>query len=259
MFTNKKRLDEHSEFFTFRWSTLKALLDNKLVASTYIWVFVLPALMALTERFPLELPIYSFGGESPLVLNLDVPYNWYLIYFSAICFGFARLIYIARCPAFLRQYSSAAEAVANGVTVVILKDIATEYLQRFQNRTVHPLSEEGMAIDKLLSEFVGGSTHVANKFEEKNRDNFDAIIAGAHVIEGLNTGTYVIGFKEEDFRNERNHKSINLPIWRLLDLQNVSSTLARIVMTLTIFAGFIFLAIPIVQGLTSVVTRFSAS
>lgn len=220
--------------------------------------------MSLIEFFPLKVDVFPLGTQEPLTVNLDVPFNWYSLYFAAICFGFSRLVYTLFCPDFLRRYNTAAEAISDGVTVLILKDKAAEYLERFQNRRVHPLSDEGVAIHHLITALLGPNNLVEDKFKREERgkyseiDDFASLVAGAHLTESASTSTYVVGIKENDFNTQFKHVSQNLPIWRLIELQNLSLTWVRMVTTVSVAMGFIFIAIPFIQGLIAVCSKYFA-
>ena len=178
--------------------------------------------------------------------------------FRPFVFGAARLIYLVRCPSFLMRYGSAAEASADGMTVEIVKDHAADYLTRFQGKKLHPLSDEGRAVHKLLTEFVGPNQHVKKTFEGRSTESFDAVVSGSHVMEVVSSGTFVTGFTKKDFDDHQKQKSKNLPIWRLIELQNLSSVYARMLMTIIVWVGFFLIATPIAQGLIAVSTRCMA-
>lgn len=160
------------------------------------------------------------------------------------------------CPLFLRQYSSAAEACADGMTVEIVKDWAAKYMLRFQGKVIHPLSDENREIHKLITEFVGPNYHVENLYSGQSSGNLDVYISGAHVMEVVNIGTFVVGLTQKAFDDQLKQKYKNLPIWRLIEFQNVSSIFARMLMTVVVLAGFSLIAIPIIQGLMVVIARY---
>lgn len=252
-----KPTTEYSELAVFRWTTLKALLDNKLVASTYIWIFILPIVMSLTADFPLTLPITLPNADAPLVFNLTIPYNWYQMYFAAVCFALARLIYVTLCPDFLKKYNSPSEAISDGLTPLIFKEIIAEYLQRYQGHDVHPLSEEGSSIRQLLIAFDQNGDYVENKYTNPSLDDFSDMIGTAHICESASTGTYISGFSKDNLTDQNAHKSINLPIWHFIELQNLSAKWARAITTILVLAGFYLIASPFWQGLVSVFTRYN--
>lgn len=75
-------------------------------------------------------------------------------------------------------------------------------------------------------------------------------------MEVVNIGTFVVGLTQKAFDDQLKQKYKNLPIWRLIEFQNVSSIFARMLMTVVVLAGFSLIAIPIIQGLMVVIARY---
>jgi hypothetical protein len=247
----------HSGWEAFKWTSLRTILDNKVVASTSVWIFLLPIMISFTQAFPNHLNIFPFNSRDPLRLSLQLPYNWYLLYFSALFFALARFIYILFCPSFLRQYGTAAKANAAGMTTEVIKDSATQYLLRFQGRTVHPLSDEGMAIDTLFKEVFGPGLYVENKFDGKNTDHFSDRFLNATLVEDSSGGLYRVTSNKSFTRHDpQPDKSKNLLIWRFLELQEISTPFVRVISTMLAIAGAVLLLIPATQGFLSVLDGF---
>jgi hypothetical protein len=179
------------------------------------------------------------------------------LYFSALFFALGRFIYILFCPSFLRQYGTAANANAAGVTTEVIKDSATQYLLRFQGRTVHPLSDEGMAIDNLFKEVFGPGLYVENKFDGKNTDHFSDRFLNATLVEDSRGGLYRVTSNKSFTRHDpQPDKSKNLLIWRFLELQEISTPFVRVISTMLAIAGAVLLLIPATQGFLSVLDGF---
>lgn len=239
-----------------RWTTLKSILDNKTVASTYVWILALPILMSVTSKFPLELPVAFGHTDSILIFNLSIPYNWYLMYFSAVCFAAARMVYTVSCPTFLKQYSSPPEAMENGITPSIFKEIVADYLREFQNRSLHPLSDEGICMSALLPTFSIPGTYVRENFEAKKQGDFSALLDVLAIKELQDRVSYQVANTHPDFNIEQigayETKSLNLTIWRFIELQQVSNNLARLIASCVVVVGFILVSIPFLQGFIAV-------
>ncbi|MCF7699978.1 hypothetical protein [Loktanella sp. M215] len=252
--------DAHSYFPAFDWEALKSILDNKIVASTNIWVFVLPAIMVLTEKFPVSLQIFPFGAQAPLELSLKIPYNWFLLYFAAMAFFCARLIYVIRCPNFLRQYRSAADAVNNGVTAEILRERVKEFLVDYQKKKLHILSDEYEKITRLIELILPENAKPAIIMKLGQFADFGGVSMENSIHEVAGEGTYYVDVSDSDgvnrFGYSPNRQITSLLIFRLLDLQNISRRSGRMAASILVSAGFLLVAVPILQGFCAVLLNF---
>lgn len=73
------------------WDSIGSIISAKIVASTSLWIFVVPVLVKLSI-------IFGF--------SITVPPDFFMLYFAALSFFIASIIYILACPSFLRQYKS---------------------------------------------------------------------------------------------------------------------------------------------------------
>lgn len=58
---SKNDPDCFSEYIAFSWTSFKAMLDNRLIASTYIWILIILTLMTFTENFPDRIDIFHLA------------------------------------------------------------------------------------------------------------------------------------------------------------------------------------------------------
>jgi hypothetical protein len=200
------------------------------------------------------------GADEPIQLILDLPFNWYLLYFAAVSFFTARLIYLARCPGFLKRYRSSAEATADGLTAELVRDEAALYANEFDKRRVHPLSEEGVSLDSFLQELLGPNDVVEKLYDGESTGStpggYIEIISSARLAQIPETSSYVI--KDSKFiKNEDDaRRSVNLLIWKLLELQDLSRPKQRALTLFIVGMGILFLSIPILQGFQAVLRAF---
>ncbi|OCH11036.1 hypothetical protein [Aliivibrio sp. 1S128] len=86
------------------WSQLNQIKNIKMISSMYIWIFIVPIaakVLSLTnEMATVTLFDYTFQ------VNLALPFSWRLFYFAALFFALATLIYQARCPRLIKEYST---------------------------------------------------------------------------------------------------------------------------------------------------------
>lgn len=229
----------HDGWVAWRWRSLKAILDNRVVASTAIWIFLIPVLVSATRQFP--------------VLQIELPFNLFLIYFSALSFFLARMIYNIWCPDFLRRYSSPAEAIADGVSAQVVKEYVDSYVTRFEHRDLNPITGEGLALGRVLEMLLGQNTLIEDRWKDRSSVDLQASVAGTYVKDAEAAGTY--SYYDSSFYADPRHvtRPTNVLIWWFLELQDVSSERVRFVTSALICIGLSMLAFPIAQGLVSVV------
>lgn len=81
-FTNLK-----DKFFSFllqyyNWSTLKAIQNNKIVKSTYIWLFIVPLLAKILSK--IDANLYLDIAGKVYEIDLALPFSWKLFFLSAL-------------------------------------------------------------------------------------------------------------------------------------------------------------------------------
>ncbi|WP_143056828.1 hypothetical protein [Loktanella sp. DSM 29012] len=262
---------KHSYFPAFDWEALKAILDNRIIASTNIWVFLLPALMVITEKFPVELSLFPFGSQSPLIITLEVPYNFFLLYFAAIAFFLARLLYILRCPQFLRQYGTATAAINSGVTAEVIRERAKDFLIDYQKTQIHQLSEEFKKIEFLLKVLLPAGKNVKEALSSGKFSDLGSISYENSVRENPGEGTYVVTDPTLPDSNTETISNVSIAFssgpkkqitsllaFRQLELQNISRRSARLASSALVSVGFVFVALPLLQGFLAVLLAFLA-
>lgn len=91
------------------WGTLKQLSTGKLTSSTAIWIFIVPAIAKISE---------GLEGKVPDLISFTIlaPHSLILLYFSAIAFFLGSIIYIVRCPSFVKAVSSFNDFTQQGMS-----------------------------------------------------------------------------------------------------------------------------------------------
>ena len=229
----------HDGWVAWRWRSLKAILDNRVVASTAVWIFLIPVLVSVTRQFP--------------VLQIELPFNLFLIYFSALSFFLARMIYNIWCPDFLRRYSSPAEAIADGVSAQVVKQYVDIYVTRFEHRDLNPITGESLALSRVLDGLLGPNSLVKNRWKDRSSVDLQALVAEAYISDTEAAGTYSYFKPKMHDEPGVDLRPTNVLIWWFLELQDVSSERVRFVTSALICIGLSMLAFPIAQGFVSVV------
>lgn len=74
------------------WEKISKIIKSKFVSTTYIWIVVLPTLAKLLSEVPEIVHIENINFVAKL------PFSWYYLYFSAILFFSAKLLYLLLAP-----------------------------------------------------------------------------------------------------------------------------------------------------------------
>jgi len=86
-----------------RWSDVRALGQNRLVRSSFVWIAIVPAAarIALSLKERVTDPPWAKG----MVESLHLPFSWQLLFWAAVCFTFGTVVYDRRCPAIVRDHA----------------------------------------------------------------------------------------------------------------------------------------------------------
>lgn len=120
------------------WDSINKLGKNKLLATSYVWLIVVPLfakILSLIEN-PLDFSAYIPG----LIINFSLPFSWQLFYFSAVIISLAGAIYYFACPSIIKSFSTYAEFQSEG------RDAS--YLEKYAER-LDGFSFEGHAKDAI--------------------------------------------------------------------------------------------------------------
>ncbi|OUS19856.1 hypothetical protein A9Q95_12580 [Rhodobacterales bacterium 59_46_T64] len=248
--------DEWVGYEVSPWSKLRSVLETKAVKIVSIWLVFIPILLTFTSEFPERYSATPFGGNEEIPFVLQIPFNWYFLYFSAACFGVGRLIYVVFCPEFIQKYGSSASATSDGVTAELVKNYASDYLS--SNKVKNPLSPEGARLNIFLNEITGENNLVGQHWDDETGKNLiQAKVEGSHIREIPGTGTYLRAFKLTGQEDEDQKRLTSILLWMFIDWLNHSKTTARLLCVVLVFCGFVLLMIPLLQGFYTVVIAFA--
>lgn len=94
------------------WTALKGLGNSKTIKSSYIWLFLVPIVSKLFSSLNNIIEINIFGATWSL--NMSLPFNLSMFYFSAVAFAIASIIYQIWCPPGIVQYGTFEEYKEKG-------------------------------------------------------------------------------------------------------------------------------------------------
>lgn len=94
------------------WINLRQLGESRMVQTAYAWMVLVPILARALEHVASPVKVSIFGGEH--LLNLTLPFSWYLFYFSALAFACGSLLYKIYCPAIISEFLNFREYMNSG-------------------------------------------------------------------------------------------------------------------------------------------------
>lgn len=89
--------------WTPSWPVLRALGNSRAAKSTAIWLVIIPLTAKMTEHID-SLSFFIQGNT--YTFNLSLPFNWKLLFLSALLIGLATLLYQLWCPNANKLYSN---------------------------------------------------------------------------------------------------------------------------------------------------------
>ncbi|EGQ7756551.1 hypothetical protein IO707_000842 [Vibrio vulnificus] len=143
------------------WKILKELSTGKLISSTSIWIFLVPAIAKLTD-FSESI----VDGIYPV--NFVSPTSLVLLYLSAVSFFLASLIYIARCPSFIKQFDNYLDFEEKKMSIININSSLTSASDKDTKTIIEELNNN---VDKATTEEIDSSC-VLTIISGKERSSF---------------------------------------------------------------------------------------
>lgn len=107
-----------------KWEQLAKLQKVKAVRSMYVWLFVVPMIAKILSRIEDVATVTVFGYM--FELELVMPFEWKVFYFSALFFAVANLLFLLKCYSLTKDHSSFSEFEAAGKGAFQLDEYARE-------------------------------------------------------------------------------------------------------------------------------------
>jgi hypothetical protein len=105
-----------------KWSVVQKLSRNKLLASSYVWLIIVPIFAKLLAQ--VESPIESTNIAAGLVIDLTLPFSWKVFYCAAVLFLVGGLVYSLSCPKLIQTVQSYGDFKQQGLNGFYLKEYA---------------------------------------------------------------------------------------------------------------------------------------
>ena len=96
----------------FGWQSLRRLGSIRIFRLWYYWLILVPIFAKLLSGLSSAITFEIFGGR--INLNIGLPFSWQMLYFSAVSFSIATIIYQINCPMIISRYTIYSEFAAEG-------------------------------------------------------------------------------------------------------------------------------------------------
>ncbi|HTV26949.1 MAG TPA: hypothetical protein VMF32_04130 [Xanthobacteraceae bacterium] len=158
------------------WSSLKALGDNRVLKSSYVWVAIVPLVARVLSDLPKEVRV-SLGSHE-IALKLGLPFSWTIFFFAAVAASAANLVYMLACPAMVKRYKTYADFRDEGRGPDELKTFFIEMLFRY-NRSLSDFDAVNVAAH-FVRTYCTGPTGAAAQRKGAAQKRWEAIVCVQH-------------------------------------------------------------------------------
>jgi len=170
--------------FTLSWSTLRDIEHNKIVHSTFMWLFIVPLSAKLFSK--LENTISFEISDKLITLDLTMPFSWQALFFSACFFVIGNLMVSFLLPDLIKNFKNFNEFNTSGKTEEHLKEVAGETLKENQE-----------SINNLKKLAGIGKAEIKTDSQDGFKNRFDKIYSNVNYgniwQRGLCTCMYLVG------------------------------------------------------------------
>ena len=167
--------------YSLSWSTLRDIQHNRVVKSTYAWLFIVPITAKIFSKIDSELS-FAFNNQT-ITFDLTLPFSWQALFFSAVFFVLANLSVSFFIPELIKKYKDFSEFSDSGKTKANLDEIKSS-LGHISSKEIYRLRE--------MSENKNNETE--DEFKNQFNETYLRICYGNKLIRFICSGLYVIGF-----------------------------------------------------------------
>lgn len=245
-----------------KWHFLGSILGSQALRPLYFWLFAVPVLAKLLLGFPSPIEFIWQPLDEPVSIALELPFNWKILYFSGLSLAVARTLFVLFCPEFVRENRNAEAAIATGLTVQRVRNIAAEFFYRsYRRKLPHWDSVEGQELRSLLSQYrldirqeskdwlAGKSldSKTGNSLYRKLSDvKFKVNDQGMYLFERARTRDEPWGVEVYEYISK--DQFLRHLIWDLLSLQNHYLPWVRVLVSFLTFLAILLAAFPFLQS-----------
>ena len=236
---------------SLKWGTLKNALDHPILARGYIWIAIVPAIANILHKFPDVVEI-QLSPNSVIRLTSSLPFNWYVLYLSAILAYLAYGLYAIFCPKFLANYRSAGEALQAGLTTQYLIEAQQDFIRNYFSNTYNPTKAERSFLERIFTRLRLNNAKFYSQHRNPSGENLADILSQFSIItdnEGsvyhLSDGSLVL---RDQFFKHLYHD--------LIRLQEVCFPKFRLMASLLLYLAIALSVYVLAQGASFVLSLF---
>lgn len=217
--------------FIPNWQSLVNIGNNKIVKSSYIWIFIIPIIAKTLEKVPEKVFIPFTNAEIEIILTL--PFSWNLLYFSALIFALATVLFAYKSPELVNKFSDVNEYKEKGLGKEQLITFFSSWLRK--ETKVYQASGENIEIEKLILDFYKKyANELSNdKLNTLNNTEID-----------INKRIRMITIKDDEFSNA---------FWFLRSLMANDNLIFRTIITILYIFGFLMLFKILIDNISVVI------
>lgn len=148
------------------WRNINQIGKIKSLRVSYIILFIIPIIAKLTSQ--LEETVYFEISNKEYSFPIELPFNWYFLYYSMIAVSIANIIYELGCPIFIKSFNDYSTFLNSGRNEQYLYSTLTKILGN-NNFTIESFKKEIKAKklkyevnDDILEEFFNLATRKIN-------------------------------------------------------------------------------------------------
>lgn len=113
----------------FCWQNLRKFGSSKIVKSSYYLIFIIPLIAKVANYFHfIIVGIPGFENFS----DFSLPFSWYLLYFGALSFALASLLYDIFCPRIISMFRNFRDFLDSGYQGLFLVDELESNVLRYE-------------------------------------------------------------------------------------------------------------------------------
>lgn len=151
--------------YLLKWSSLKKMQEQRIVQSTYIWLFILPIAAKLLEQIDSEVKLHL--ADSIIKFNFELPFSWKLFFISALLFTVANILYIVFCPLIIKENKHLGEFLSNSKDEGHLEEYMTASNQKEWKRAFLELGGEINKLERIVQKGGLGVALPLDRFEKE--------------------------------------------------------------------------------------------
>tara|TARA_Y100000034_G_C6859589_1_gene391049 strand:- start:399 stop:1040 length:642 start_codon:yes stop_codon:yes gene_type:complete len=163
-----------------KWNLVRNLAESKVVASSFIWLFIVPLSAKLLSNLKETVNFTLFGEQ--VTITTTLPFSWQLLFLAACCFTIANIAYSIFCPEIFKNYRTYAEFKESGKTLLQVNNAIKSMCWCSKSNKVKEVYFD--VLRKYFSHFGCGNFITLEELDEKALSAFDD---GSRSIEGILT------------------------------------------------------------------------